>query len=503
MERLPAPSIEWYAISPVLVLLGAALFLLVAGALTPRWPRGLYALVSCTAAGAAAVLTLLMWNDDDYTERYLLSDAMHFDRFTLWVTLAICVAVILVSLITNDYLERERLSDTGPEIYSLYLMSSIGGVIMAAANDLLVLFLGLEILSIAMYVLAASHRRRASSQESGLKYFVLGGFSSAFFLYGVALVYGASGSTNINGIVDSFNSTIDAGSSDALALTGVALMLVGLGFKASAAPFHFWSPDVYQGAPSPVTAFLASVGKIAAFAAMLRVLMFALPNWSDDYRPVIWVLAVITLAVGAVMAVVQTDVKRMLAFSSINHAGFLLVGVEAAAHRAGDGANPGTGVSSTLLYALIYAVLVTGTFAVVTLVGRTGDETTHLDGFRGLGRSQPALALGMTVLLVAQAGVPLTSGFVAKFGVISSAVDERSYAVAIIAMLSAVIAAFLYLRIMISMWIADPEAGDDARETVRTPLASSVAVALAVGFTVLVGVLPGWLINAANHIAAP
>ncbi len=500
MERLPAPSIEWYTLSPLLVLLGGAMFLLVAGSLTPRWPRGLYGIVAATTAGAAGVLSWLIWNDDEFAERTTLSNAMRIDRFAVWVTIAICVATLLVVLITNDYLEREDFVDISPEIYSLYLMSAIGGVIMAAANDLIVLFLGLEILSIAMYVLAASQRRRSKSQESGLKYFVLGGFSSAFFLYGVALTYGATGTTNISRMVESMNQFVAADRVDAMALAGVALMIVGLGFKAAAVPFHFWSPDVYEGAPSPVTAFLASVGKIAAFAAMLRVLVDALPFWRDDYRPIVWVLAVLTLVVGSVMAVVQTNVKRMLAFSSINHAGFLLVGVEAAAHRAGDNAEPGLGTSATLLYLLIYAALVGGTFAVVTVVGRKGDNDTDLASFRGLGRTKPALALGMTVLLLAQAGVPLTSGFVAKFGVIRAAVDEHSYAVAIIAMLTAVIAAYLYLRIMISMWISDDEPGDDARESVRVPLATTLAIGFAVAFTLAIGIYPSWLIDAAEHI---
>ena len=201
---------------------------------------------------------------------------------------------------------------------------------MGAANDLIVLFLGLETLSLAFYVLAASYRRKAGSSESGLKYFVLGGFSSAFFLYGIALVYGAVGSTNITTMVGTLTGTIPVERNDTLVLAGVALLLVGLGFKIAAVPFHVWTPDVYQGAPTPVTAFMASVGKVAAFAALLRVLVVALPFYRDDWRPVIWVLAVLSLLVGSILAVVQTDVKRMLAYSSISHAGFILVGVEAA-----------------------------------------------------------------------------------------------------------------------------------------------------------------------------
>jgi NADH-quinone oxidoreductase subunit N len=386
----------------------------------------------------------------------------------------------------------------GPEVYALYLTAAIGGVTMAMANDLIVLFLGLEVLSISFYVLAASHRRRIESQEAGIKYFVLGGFASAFFLYGIALIYGGTGNTRYDQIVDAVNDVVPTQRNDALVLAGVALLLVGLAFKVSAVPFHFWTPDVYQGAPTPVTAFMASAGKIGAFAAMLRVLTQALPNWRDDWRPVVWVIAVATLVIGSILAVVQTNVKRMLAYSSISHAGFILVGVEAAAHTAGS-PDPGRGVSSSLLYLLLYSVLVMGTFAIVTVVGRTGDSQTDLAAFRGLGRTRPALALAMTVLLLAQAGVPLTSGFVAKFGVIEAAVDERSYAIAIIAMLASVIAAFLYLRIMISMWITDAEVGDDAREQVRVPLSSGIAIVLAVGFTILVGIAPGWIISAAEN----
>ncbi|MFN8021591.1 MAG: NADH-quinone oxidoreductase subunit N [Acidimicrobiales bacterium] len=496
-EKLVGPAIAWFDLSPLLILLGAALVLLVIAALTPAWPRGLYAAFTATAAGAAMVMSFVLWDDvTDQGARTLVAGAVSLDTFALFATIAIAAAILLACLITDDYLRREGMD--GPEVYALYLTAGIGGIVMAMADDLVVLFLGLEVLSLSFYVLAASHRRRIESQESGIKYFVLGGFASAFFLYGVALVYGGTGSTRYSEIVAAVNSSVLTERKDAFVLAGVALLLIGLAFKVSAVPFHFWTPDVYQGAPTPVTAFMASAGKIGAFTAMLRVLTEALPHWRDDYRPVVWTLAVATLAIGSILAVVQTNVKRMLAYSSISHAGFILVGVEAAAHTAGQ-SGPAKGVSASLLYLLLYAVLVMGTFAVVSLVGRTGDSQTDLDAFRGLGRTRPALALGMTVLLLAQAGVPLTSGFVAKFGVIEAAVDEHSYAIAIIAMLASVIAAFLYLRIMISMWIADPQPGDDAREAVRTPLSTTLAVVLSVGFTLLVGFAPGWLVSAADH----
>jgi len=503
-DTLHGPKVDWFAVSPILVLLGGAMFLLVAAALTPAWWKRCYALFTAAVAIAVGVLAVLQWyRIDDKGPQRLVGDALQLDKVGVWITIVIAVALVLTAFVTDDYLRREGLD--GPELYVLFMLAAIGGVVMSAANDLIVLFLGLEILSIALYVMAASHRKRIESQESGLKYFILGGFSSAFFLYGVALIYGGSGSTNFTKIVKAFDSTIELHHhrNDTLVLAGVALLLVGLAFKVAAVPFHFWSPDVYEGAPTPVTAFMASVGKAAAFGAMLRVLLQAVSHWTTDYRPALWVIAVATLVGGAVMAVVQTNVKRMLAFSSISHAGFILVGVEAAAHHIGApiGGVPSLvgndGVSSVLVYLLVYAVLVMGTFGVITAVGRTGDGATGLAGFRGLGRQRPVLALGMTVLLLAQAGVPLTSGFIAKFNVIKAAVDVHSYAIAIIAMVSAVIAAFLYLRIMISMWIAEPETGDDQREAVRVPALLGVAIGVSVAFTLVIGFLPGLLLNIA------
>jgi NADH-quinone oxidoreductase subunit N len=496
-QTFTGPEVSWFALSPMLVLVGAALFLLVVGALTPTWPRGLYAFVTAVAAGAAGALAMVLWDDisDEGTDT-LVGGALAFDTFAQFVTIAICAAVLLLAMISDDYLRREDLD--GPEVYALFLVAATGGVVMAAANDLIVLFIGLETLSLAFYVLAASHRRKAGSAESGLKYFVLGGFSSAFMLYGIALLYGAVGTTNISEMVETISGNVPVERNDALVLAGVALLLVGLGFKVAAVPFHLWTPDVYQGAPTPITGFMASVGKVAAFAALLRVFVVGLPFYRDDWRPAVWLLAVLSLVIGSVLAVVQTDVKRMLAYSSISHAGFILVGVEAAGHRAGE-ADAGLGVPSALVYLLAYAVMVAGTFAVVTLVARQGDRRTDLDAFRGLGKTRPVLALALTVFLVAQAGVPFTSGFIAKFGVISAGVDERSYALALIAMLASVIAAFLYLRIMVSAWMADPTDDEVAAGPVRIPLAAGVAIAAAVGFTLFVGIFPDWLLEAAER----
>ena len=496
MDPVSYPAIDWLAITPFIVLLGGMLLLLVLSALTRPWPRAWYAWSHLEIAVAALVVEMILWNRVGHEGPVtIINDALTIDRFAIFVWIGVTVALALVSLATADYLRREDLD--GPETYSLYVCAVIGAMVMASANDLVVLFLGLEILSIALYVLAASHRRRAQSQESGLKYFVLGGFASAFFLYGIALLYGATGTTNIGDMGAYLSGRVFLDGDDAILLAGVALLLVGLAFKVAAVPFHFWTPDVYQGAPTPTTSFMASVGKFAAFAAMMRVLVTALATRAEDWRPVVWVLAVLSVVVGSVLAVVQTDVKRMLAYSSISHAGFILIGVEAAGHQ-GDV----DGLSSSLLYLMIYAVLVIGTFTVTALVTRTGDASSSLGSFRGLAKERPLLALAMTVFLLAQAGMPVTSGFVAKFGVIQAAAENESYAVAIVAMVASVIAAVLYLRIIISMWLADAESGDEAREKVSVPWTAGVVVAAAVGFTLVAGVFPGWLIDAARDALA-
>jgi NADH-quinone oxidoreductase subunit N len=501
IDTFVGPEVGWFALSPMLTLLGGTLVLMLVGALTPPWPRGLYAFATATIAGAAGVLAMVQWDDiTDNGTTTLVAGVIAYDTLSMFLTITICIGVILVAMISDDFL-RGSVND-GPEIYSLYLVAAIGGVVMASANDLIVLFLGLETLSLALYVLAASNRRSSESAESGIKYFVLGGFSSAFFLYGIALVYGATGSTNISEMVAALQNGVDPFGNETLALAGIALLLVGLGFKVAAVPFHVWAPDVYQGAPSPVTSFMASVGKAAAFAAMLRVLVIALPFYRDDWRPIVWTLALLSLVVGSVLAVVQNNVKRMLAYSSISHAGFILVGVEAAAHGAGD-ADPGPGMPSVVLYLILYSVLVIGSLAVVTVVSRNADGDTGIESFKGLARRRPLLALAFTVFLLAQAGVPFTSGFIAKFGVIQAAVEVDSYAIAIVAMVSAVIAAFIYLRIMLTMWTADPVVGaDGAAAPITVPFSIGVAIVAAVAFTLVVGVVPGWLIDAADTVTA-
>lgn len=489
-QSFVGPAIDWYRLSNILVILGGALVLLLVGSLTPKWPRGMYALGAAVTTGASAVLTALLWRDlGEGQSISLVGNALTLDHFGLLSTFVMTVSVLLVSLVVNDHLERE--GEDGPEVYGLMLSALIGGIIMVLANDLLVLFLGLETLSLAFYLLVASSRKRSTSGEAGLKYFILGGFASAFFLYGIALIFGVAGSTSLPKVAEGL-SRLNVGSSDSMILAGVALLLVGFAFKVSLVPFHVWTPDVYQGAPTPITALMASVGKVAAFSALARVLLTGLSGRADDWAPAIYVLAVVTLVVGSVVAVVQTDVKRMLAYSSISHAGFILVGLEAATHTSSPDA--ALGVSSISSYLLIYSLLVIGTFAVVSVVVGEGDAT--LDSFKGLGKSNPVLALALTVLLLAQAGVPVTSGFIAKFGVIRAAVSVESYPLATVAMVAAVVAAYLYLRIMVSMFFEKVERS--AMVSIRP--CSSVAILAVVVSTVLVGLFPGILGIATSSI---
>ena len=495
LSAFAGPSIEWLSISPLLALLAGALILLLVGSLTNEWPKHWYSLTAVATSVAAIALSVVLWRDvSNDGAKLLIGGSLTLDHFALLGSIAICSAVLLVSLITSDYLSRG--GSDAPEIYALYLTAAIGAVVMISSNDLVVLFLGLETLSLSLYLLAASNRQESASQEAGLKYFILGGFASAFFLYGVALTYGFTGTTRLIDLNTALTSYISVPRNDVILLIGIGMILVGFAFKVSLAPFQMWTPDVYQGAPTPVTAFMASVGKVAALVALMRVFVVAFPSRSDDWGVVVLVLSAATLVVGSVVAIVQTNIKRMLAYSSISHAGFILVGLEAASHR--DSVNAGDGLVAVGVYVALYAALVVGTFGVVTVVARnSSSEANSLDAFKGLAKNQPILGLVMTVFLLAQAGMPLTSGFVAKFGVIQSAVAVGSYQLAVIAMVCAVIAAFVYLRIMVSMWLSDSA----KTEKVSVPMLSRVAIGLAVAFTLLIGFLPSLILDLTSNLA--
>ena len=482
---LDGPSIPWVELIPILSLLAGTCFLLLVGSLVPTWPRRGYAWVTGISTTVAIVANAVQWNNLYYNKGdTFFADAIAIDRFSVLASITICLAVIFGALMMSAYLVR--MNADGPELYALLLTSAIGALVMVAANELIVLFLGLEILSLSLYLLAASNRDREQSQESGLKYFILGGFSSAFFLYGVALIFGSTGSTKISEIGEVLSGNISIVNTDAMLLVGIGMLLVGLGFKVSAAPFHVWTPDVYEGAPTPVTAFMASAGKVAAFAALIRILSVGLEQRVDDWRPVVWALAILTVFTGSILAVVQTNVKRMLAYSSISHAGFILVGVEAAGHVGSDG------VATSMNYLAIYTVLVMGSFAIVLALSGNTDGETNLSDFKGLAKRRPALALAFTVLLFAQAGVPLTAGFVSKFAVIKSSVEANSYVLAIAAMVAAVIGAYLYLRIAVSMWLEESESDSE----ISVDPAVVVVIVLSVAATLIVGFFPELLLHA-------
>jgi NADH-quinone oxidoreductase subunit N len=307
------------------------------------------------------------------------------------------------------------------------------------------------------------------------------------FLYGVALVYGGTGTTNLTGIADFLATTTLL--HDGVLLLGIAFLLVGLGFKVAAAPFHMWTPDVYQGSPTPVTAFMASATKAAAFAALLRVFVGAFSLYSVDWRPIVFGLAVLSLVVGSVAAIVQTDVKRMLAYSSISHAGYVLIAVQAATAK---------GTSAALFYVLTYAVMTIGAFGVVAVVARRGDDEHALATYRGLGGRQPLLAGAFTLFLLAQAGVPLTGGFVAKLTVFSAAVDQRQYTLALIGMLAAAVAAFVYLRIIVTMY-APPDDEEQPTFRARVDYGTGAAIVIAGAAVLFLGLLPGGTLDFAKH----
>ncbi len=463
------PHVNYLSILPMLIMIGGALVLMTASSLFRKvMGVGAGTLVASAVSVAALVAALFQWDQiSTHGPQVTIAGAIAFDGFDVFIQIVVAIAMLLTALVGDGYLKREGIE--GPEFHVLAMMSASGAMMMGAANDLIVVFLGLEIMSIALYVLAAFNHKRAESGEAALKYFVLGAFSSAVFVYGIALVYGATGSTNLPQIAD-YLAKNDIASNGVL-LGGLALLLVGFGFKIAAVPFHMWSPDVYQGSPSPVTGFMAAVAKAGAFAALLRVFVSSFGTVRTDWQPIIWVVAILSLLFGAVVALMQKDVKRMMAYSSINHAGFMLLGVEAATAR---------GVSSSLYYVFTYMFMVIGSFAVITVMSGMGDTGNQITDYRGLAKRQPVLALAFAVLLLAQAGIPFTTGFLAKFGVVGASVATHAYVLATVAMVSAAVAAFFYLRVAVAMYspvgpAGDVAAGDDPAEG-ATPTAPAGAV---------------------------
>jgi NADH-quinone oxidoreductase subunit N len=510
VERIATPQVSWRALLPIVVLLVGGILLLTIASLTrksanTRW----YAPYTVVTALIAAATAVPLWARVQGWDKLLWVDllahpkgpfstvggAIGIDGFGLFITFVICAAVVLGALLAGSYLRREGLN--GPEFFALLLISAAGGVILAEANDFIVLFLGLETLSISVYILAAMHLRRVQSQEAGIKYFVLGAFSSAFLLYGIALVYGGTGTTSFQGIRNFFGATVGAAGPTpgnvpqhgGLILIGLALLLVGLGFKVAAVPFHTWSPDVYDGSPTPAVAYMAGAVKAAAFAALVRVFVVTFPNYVSNWRPIVWVLATLSLLGGAVIAIVQTNVKRTLAYSSINHAGFILIALSAAS---------AAGNSAVLFYVAAYTFMVAGSFAVVGVIAGKGDGRTTLDDYRGLFHTNPGLTMALTVFLLSQAGIPFTVGFFAKFSAVGAVVAVHTYWLAVVAMLSAAISAFLYLRIVATTYLG-PADETPARPHLIVAPGAKVAIGLCLLVTVGVGIVPGVFLSPAEQ----
>jgi NADH-quinone oxidoreductase subunit N len=479
------PDVRLSGIAPEIVLSVAALVMLVVDAvLGARLPKWTLAAVSTVALGLAGWFATEAWDVNELQ----LEGMVASDGFASFVKIALATFALLTVWLGRAHVHGDDLDES--EFYALVLFATAGMMLMAGAADLIMMFLALETFSIALYVLVAFRRRSLASQESSMKYFLLGAFSSAFFLLGIALVYGAVGSTNLygtdgqSGIVEFLRTTPT--SDVTLLFLAAGLLIVGLAFKVAAVPFHMWTPDAYQGAPSPVTGFMAAASKLAGFAALIRLLDAALFNLRWEWQPIVIGVAVVTMIAGSILAVVQEDVKRLLAYSSIAHAGFVLTAIVAASDE---------GVAGSLFYLATYGLTVVGAFAVVAVLGGRGESRTRLVDYKGLFYERPLLAAALSLFLLSLAGVPLTSGFVAKLVVFGAAVESGYTWLVVVGMLSSAIAAFFYLRVMVVMYMQERDA--DA-PSIEVPALSGGVIGLTALATVGLGLAWAPLIDAAE-----
>lgn len=523
MMTLPTPSIQYFLLCPTLIVFGVAVAGVLAEAFLPRRIR-YTAQVTLALGGLVAALFAVIEVAESLpaSGRAAVLGAMAIDRPTLYlqgtVLLVAVMAVIFIaertqtksdskvavaagsggldsftpqaSAVPDSDAEREaeRAGAAQTELFPLAMLSVGGMMVFPASNDLLTMFVALEVLSLPLYLMCGLARhRRLLSQEAAMKYFLLGAFSSAFFLYGVALLYGATGTLLLTGIRDAL---ITRGETS-LALVGVALLSVGLLFKVGAVPFHSWIPDVYQGAPTPITGFMAAATKVAAFGALLRVVYVALPPLHDQWRPVLWTISILTMAVGTITAVNQSDVKRMLAYSSVAHVGFILTGVIADNH---------TGLSATLFYLLAYSFSTVGAFAIVGLIrDADGVEDATLSHWAGLGQRSPIVGVMFSMFLLAFAGIPLTSGFVSKLAVFKAAAQGGAVPLVIVGVVASGVAAYFYVRVIVSMFFT--EATEDTPHVVAPGILSKAAIAVCAAVTVALGVFPQPLLDLADQAA--
>jgi len=482
----------WWALMPEIILCGWGMVVLVAGVSGKHKPGadveggdpsftggadlGWLALVGVLLAGMA---NGWLYGVTEIGRTSMIA----VDGFRLFANWIFLVAAALAILISFAYVYRQRLQ--AGEFYGLILLSTAGMMFMAGSRDLIVIFLGLEVMSIAVYALTAFNRRDRKSAEAGLKYFLLGAFSTGFFLYGIALTYGATGSTNIAAIGQS----VSSGAASPLFITlGAVFLIIGFGFKISAVPFHMWTPDVYEGAPAPVTAFMSAAVKAAAFIAFMRVFVVAFDGTYDTWYPILWWLAAITMIGANLVALVQDNIKRMLAYSSVAHAGYLLVAVTAANETAAAG---------LLFYLLVYTVMNIGAFAIVISVAHQAEERLQLQDYAGLGWAQPMMGGLLTVFLLSLAGFPGTGGFMGKIYLLQGAADAQLWVLSVILVLTTIASYWYYLRVAWFMWMK-PQNDADQHALVIVPFPMRVALVFSVAVVVYLGFFPGGALDFAR-----
>lgn len=459
---------EYAAIIPITIVALSAIAAMVAEAIRRPGERMPIAGFGLIGAGGAALASVFLWDSDAQSFGVIRSD-----NFALFINIVLCIVGVLTMLFSHETVEREEIP--AGEYYALTLFALCGMMMMAAATDLLVIFVALEILSLSVYVLTGIRRASAAGAEAAFKYFLLGAFSSAFFLYGIAFAFAVSGSTRLEQLGVALSS--QGGSPLTLSLMAVGLLAVGFCFKVSAVPFHMWTPDAYEGAPTIVTAFMSTGVKAAAFAAFVRVFLSPLEPLQAHWIPLLSVIAAATMILGTVVGVVQSNVKRMLAYSAIAHAGYLMLGIIAA---------NSTGKAAVLFYLLTYAVSNLGALGIVALLGSAQNQHDQLRDFAGLYRSRPGLAGLMTVFLLSLGGFPPLAGFIGKWYIFSAAVQEGHYTLAIIGVLTSVVSVFFYLRIVVMMYMTE------GAETVRPRLPATAVAGLAIATIAVfyLGVLP-------------
>lgn len=483
----PAPPIPhvplvFGPLAPELVLVGTALVLMLVDALRPLTDRRLLAGAALLGVLGAAGASLALWFW--HGRPVVLGGMVEADRFAVFFRLVILGVAALGVLLSQYYLERA--GEERGEYYPLLLLATAGMTLIVSAADLIVVFIALEILSLSLYLLTGSSLRRVASAEGAMKYFLLGAFSSAFFLYGIALAYGATGSTNLAAIGAHLHRTAGLD----LGVLAAGLLAVGFSFKVAAVPFHSWAPDAYQGAPTSVTAFMSAGTKVAAFGAFLRVFTVAMGPLATDWRPFLAVIAAATMVVGSVLAIAQSDVKRMLAYSSIAHAGFILIGVAAGSR---------TGTEASMFYLFAYAAMILGCFGAVMLVSVRGERHLDLTSYRGLARRSPFLGAVIAVFVLSLAGIPPTIGFIAKVAVFAAGVRAGYSWLVVVAVLASVVAAFFYLRVVVLMYMQEPATEPLGAAALGSPPGQEFGVAPLARFAVFVpaalvvvfGIFPG------------